>query len=38
MAWVARQLLKLFPNNKPAPPAQPPASGPSTSSSLDVFQ
>ena len=41
MAWVARQLLKLFPSSKPAPPAD----GSSTSSastpgsaSLDVFQ
>jgi phage shock protein PspC (stress-responsive transcriptional regulator) len=40
MAWVARQLLKLFPNSKPTAPAQPPASGPSTSTSasLDVYQ
>jgi phage shock protein PspC (stress-responsive transcriptional regulator) len=40
MAWVARQLLKLFPKDKPAPPADGPTAPASTSpsASLDVFQ
>ena len=36
MAWVARQLLKLFPASKPTPPAPPPANGTSASASASL--
>jgi phage shock protein PspC (stress-responsive transcriptional regulator) len=40
MAWVARQLLRLFPKDKPTPPTNGPTTSTSTSpsASLDVFQ
>jgi phage shock protein PspC (stress-responsive transcriptional regulator) len=37
MAWVARQLLKLFPNSKPIAPASGESASPASSASLDVF-